>query len=100
MSDKKEKKKSKMFGGILGGKKKKKSKDYSDNGIDEDSSMQISGPMNVKHEWHVGFDQHTGDFVGLPPSWEAWLQNSNIRYSDHMMTTPSPLTLECHPYPM
>ena len=41
--------------------------------------MTIGEPMNVKHEWHVGFDSMTGEFQGLPPAWSAWLMNSNIR---------------------
>lgn len=44
-----------------------------------DDGMQISKPTNVKHEWHVGFDQSTGQINGLPPVWEAWLKNSDIR---------------------
>lgn len=76
-NSKKEKKKSGIFSGIF--QKKKRSKDYTDVGTGLEEGMEISGPTNVKHEWHVGFDQMTGDFVGLPPSWAAWLQNSNIR---------------------
>lgn len=65
---------SKFFGSLISSTKKPKKKRQSE---DEDV-MTISGPMNVKHEWHVGFDSSTGDFKGLPPSWAQWLQNSNI----------------------
>jgi len=72
---------SRIFGGIL--KKKKKSKE----GIPsihagDGASMEISGPLNVKHEWHVGFDSDTGEFNGLPPAWSSWLQVSNISQSE------------------
>ena len=40
---------------------------------------EISAPTGFKHEWHVGFEQSTGQFVGLPPAWNMWLQASNIR---------------------
>lgn len=64
----------KFFGQLMPTKKKTKRKSE-----DESETMIISGPMNVKHEWHVGFDSETGDFKGLPPAWSQWLQNSNIR---------------------
>ena len=56
---------------------KKKATVSADHPNDEDS-MAISTPTNVKHEWHVGFDQSTGQINGLPPVWEAWLKQSNI----------------------
>ena len=69
---------SRIFGGML--KKKKKSKEGMAAMMGADgANMEISGPLNVKHEWHVGFDVHTGEFNGLPPAWSAWLQVSNIR---------------------
>lgn len=52
------------------GKKKSTSSD--------DKPMSISGPTEVKHNVHVGFDRQTGDFVGLPPAWNSLLQHSNI----------------------
>ncbi|ELU04028.1 hypothetical protein CAPTEDRAFT_223525 [Capitella teleta] len=39
--------------------------------------MVISGPTDVKHEWHVGVD-HEGHITGMPPAWSNWLQTSNI----------------------
>jgi len=47
-----------------------------------ESAMEISGPTNVTHDCHVGFDMEKGMFTGLPVSWEHWLKNANIR-SDH-----------------
>lgn len=47
---------------------------------DSGSGMEISCPTNVKHEFHVGFDQVTGQINGLPPVWEAWLKQSAITY--------------------
>jgi len=39
---------------------------------------EITGPHNVKHIMHVGFDEETGAFVGLPEEWELHLASSNI----------------------
>jgi hypothetical protein len=39
----------------------------------------ISGPTGFKHEWHVGFNQATGNIDGLPPAWQLWLSNAKIR---------------------
>ena len=36
----------------------------------------ISTPTGFKHNCHVGFDN--GQFVGLPPAWNLWLQSSKI----------------------
>lgn len=47
---------------------------------EEENKLAISSPTNVKHEWHISYDQATGQFDGLPPSWTAWLEKSNIRY--------------------
>ena len=47
--------------------------------IDDGEDSSISLPTNVKHEWHVGVNADTKEFVGLPPAWVAWLQSSNIR---------------------
>lgn len=44
----------------------------------DDKPMNISGPTEVKHNVHVGFDKVSGDFVGLPPAWNSLLQQSNI----------------------
>jgi P21-Rho-binding domain len=39
---------------------------------------EISIPTGFKHDLHVGFDN--GEFVGLPPAWNMWLQSSKISY--------------------
>ena len=72
----------KKISGILPGKKKKSRGLSGGEAPDEAngaSNMVISGPTDVKHEWHVGVDPSTGNFEGMPPAWSAWLQNSNIR---------------------
>jgi len=46
---------------------------------DRDSAMNISGPTNVTHDCHVGFDPERGTFTGLPVSWAQWLKDANIR---------------------
>eukprot|EP00055_Hartaetosiga_balthica_P008207 m.29729 g.29729 ORF g.29729 m.29729 type:complete len:476 (-) comp6177_c0_seq1:215-1642(-) len=40
--------------------------------------VDISAPLDFVHEVHVGFDQETGEFSGLPPQWSALLQVSGI----------------------
>lgn len=45
---------------------------------DDEGPMDIGTPTNVKHEVHVGFDQSTNEFIGLPPVWGAWLEQSKI----------------------
>ena len=40
----------------------------------------ISEPQGFQHNFHVGFDNDKGEFVGLPPAWNHWLQCSNITY--------------------
>jgi hypothetical protein len=46
----------------------------SSNGVQD-----ISSPTEFRHEWHVGFNQLTGNFDGLPPAWQLWLNNAKIR---------------------
>ncbi|KAJ5144176.1 uncharacterized protein N7515_002963 [Penicillium bovifimosum] len=43
----------------------------------------VSNPTNFSHRVHVGFDQHTGAFVGLPPEWEKLLTSSAITKEDY-----------------
>ena len=43
----------------------------------------VSNPTNFAHQVHVGFDQTTGAFVGLPPEWERLLTNSAISEDDY-----------------
>jgi len=51
----------------------------------EDQVMNISGPTNVTHDTHVGFDLEKGIFTGLPQSWKQWLQAANIRYTGDLV---------------
>jgi len=44
--------------------------------VRNDEIKDISGPTDFKHNYHVGFED--GEFVGLPPAWNQWLQFSNI----------------------
>lgn len=40
--------------------------------------MGISNPTNFQHKVHVGFDQDSGLFTGLPQDWNSLLEMSNI----------------------
>ena len=42
------------------------------------SPLGISTPTNFSHNVHVGFDQSSGAFTGLPNEWKALLQSSKI----------------------
>ncbi|KAL9128515.1 MAG: hypothetical protein Q9217_002811 [Psora testacea] len=42
------------------------------------SSVKISAPENPVHVTHVGFDNQTGQFTGLPKEWQRMLQESGI----------------------
>lgn len=44
----------------------------------DEKAMEISGPTQVTHNLHVGFDSLTGQIEGLPPAWHSLLQQSNI----------------------
>ncbi|KAI3422209.1 p21 protein (Cdc42 Rac)-activated kinase [Globodera pallida] len=63
---KKKYKKSKPFGG------KKKDKDR------VNDKPVISLPSDFQHTVHVGYDPATGEFTGMPKSWELLLQQSQI----------------------
>ena len=39
--------------------------------------IQISSPTDFKHQVHVGFDQKTGEYSGLPSDWNAKNLQSN-----------------------
>lgn len=39
---------------------------------------KISSPYNLVHVTHVGFNQQTGEFTGLPREWQILLQESGI----------------------
>jgi len=44
----------------------------------DEPAMDISGPTNVTHDCHVGFDMERGTFTGLPTAWAQWLQDAKI----------------------
>jgi hypothetical protein len=46
------------------------------------SPLGISQPTNFVHNVHVGFDQDSGIFTGLPKEWKALLESSKISQSD------------------
>ncbi|KAI9738820.1 MAG: signal transducing kinase of the PAK [Cirrosporium novae-zelandiae] len=49
------------------------------NGIFSPSrNVKISGPENPVHIMHVGYDNETGQFTGLPAEWQRMLQDSGI----------------------
>lgn len=43
----------------------------------------VSNPTNFNHRVHVGFDPHSGAFVGLPMEWERLLTASAITKEDY-----------------
>jgi len=43
----------------------------------------VSNPTNFNHRVHVGFDPHSGAFVGLPLEWEKLLTASAITKEDY-----------------
>jgi hypothetical protein len=43
----------------------------------------VSNPTNFTHRVHVGYDPHTGGFVGLPAEWEKLLTASAITKEDY-----------------
>ena len=47
-----------------------------------DNIQKISGPTDIKEICYVAIDDETGDFKGLPPTWEVLLESSQIR-CDH-----------------
>ncbi|KAJ3386943.1 signal transducing kinase of the PAK [Lobulomyces angularis] len=42
------------------------------------SKVEISNPYNPVHLTHVGYNQDTGEFTGLPREWETLLQQAGI----------------------
>lgn len=42
------------------------------------SSVKISAPENPVHVTHVGYDNQTGQFTGLPKEWQRLLQENGI----------------------
>ncbi|KAI9005877.1 kinase-like domain-containing protein [Gaertneriomyces semiglobifer] len=44
--------------------------------------MEISNPYNPVHLTHVGYNQETGEFTGLPKEWQIMLQEAGISKSE------------------
>ncbi|KAL6714430.1 signal transducing kinase of the PAK [Lecanora helva] len=51
-------------------------------GSPRSNSVKISAPENPVHVTHVGFDNDTGQFTGLPKEWQRMLQESGISKTD------------------
>jgi hypothetical protein len=86
------------------------------------SPLGISTPTNFSHNVHVGFDQNSGVFTGLPKEWKNLLQSSKITqedlaknpqavwdvlefYSENLAPKPEPVSLsrsraDTDPYPL
>ncbi|KAJ3007172.1 signal transducing kinase of the PAK [Thoreauomyces humboldtii] len=47
-----------------------------------DTRMEISSPYNPVHLTHVGYNQETGEFTGLPKEWQTLLQEAGISKSE------------------
>ncbi|KAL2044829.1 hypothetical protein N7G274_002604 [Stereocaulon virgatum] len=47
-------------------------------GSPRSNSVKISAPENPVHVTHVGFDNETGQFTGLPKEWQRMLQENGI----------------------
>ncbi|KKK21615.1 serine/threonine kinase Ste20 [Aspergillus rambellii] len=46
--------------------------------------IKISAPENPVHVTHVGYDNQTGQFTGLPKEWQRLLQESDARGDDEV----------------
>ena len=46
------------------------------------ASLKISAPENPVHMIHVGYDNDTGKFTGLPPEWNKLLDENGITASE------------------
>ncbi|KAJ1540038.1 signal transducing kinase of the PAK, partial [Cladochytrium tenue] len=49
------------------------------------SKMEISSPYNPVHLTHVGYNQITGEFTGLPREWQTMLQEAGISAQDQQL---------------
>ena len=38
--------------------------------------MSISEPTDFKRNFHVGYDKDTNQYLGLPTTWQKWLDAS------------------------
>ena len=56
--------------------------------ISAKDEVTITGPTNFRRDMHVGFDQSTGQFDGVPQEWKAMLSASGISKSE-IVSDPS-----------
>lgn len=62
-----------------GGRSKKASfSSFVNNMLGAPRGVKISAPENPVHVTHVGYDNQTGQFTGLPKEWQRLLQESGI----------------------
>ncbi|EEP76317.1 serine/threonine-protein kinase PAK 3 [Uncinocarpus reesii 1704] len=62
----------------LGGRKKSGFSNFVNSMLGSPRNIKISAPENPVHVTHVGFDNETGQFTGLPKEWQIMLQESGI----------------------
>nr|ACS91347.1 serine/threonine-protein kinase [Zymoseptoria tritici] len=60
------------------GKKKSGFSSFMNNLVGAPRKPTISAPENPVHVTHVGYDQETGEFTGLPKEWQRTLQANGI----------------------
>ncbi|KAI8808028.1 kinase-like domain-containing protein [Cladochytrium replicatum] len=51
---------------------------FSSGKFSQESKMEISSPYNPVHLTHVGYNQGTGEFTGLPNEWQTILAEAGI----------------------
>lgn len=70
-----------VFTDLLQNIKKSPSKEFrKKNRNNETLTLKISTPYNVKHIQHVGYDDESGDLIGLPDEWQAILSSNGISH--------------------
>lgn len=52
--------------------------------INDNDKVEISSPYNPVHLTHVGYNQDTGEFTGLPKEWLLLLQNAGISQQEQI----------------
>mmetsp|Transcript_20399 Transcript_20399/g.30341 ORF Transcript_20399/g.30341 Transcript_20399/m.30341 type:complete len:567 (+) Transcript_20399:69-1769(+) len=57
---------------------KKKIGGFTSKKKDKNSNIKISAPAQFRHITHIGYNQDTGEFEGLPPEWAVMLTCSSI----------------------
>lgn len=62
----------------LGGRKRSGFSNFVNSMLGSPRSIKISAPENPVHVTHVGYDNQTGQFTGLPKEWQRMLQESGI----------------------